>query len=51
MLTNNSRPLYMNKKAIEFMQLEDTGITSETFIEAIKIGGSDAALENRKEAF
>ena len=35
--------MYLNKKAIEFMQLEDTGITSDSFIEAIKLGGSEAA--------
>jgi hypothetical protein len=51
MLANHWRPMYLNKKAIEFMQLEDTGITSDSFIEAIKLGGSEAAQENKRVAY
>jgi hypothetical protein len=43
--------MYLNKKAIEFMQLEDTGINSDSFIEAIKLGGSEAAQENKRVAY
>jgi hypothetical protein len=36
MLVNHSRPVYLNKRAIELMQLEEKGIKPENFIETLK---------------